>query len=49
MHVKTGKGWGELGTFNRKNGNNASFMIINKTLRWLKNKSYIGCYMFITR
>lgn len=26
-------GGGELDTFNNKNGNNASFMIINKTLR----------------
>lgn len=26
-------GGGELGTLNNKNGNNASFMIINKTLR----------------
>lgn len=34
MHVITGKGGGgELDTFNNKNGNNASFMIINKTLR----------------
>lgn len=27
------EGGGELDTFNNKNGNNASFMIINKTLR----------------
>lgn len=27
------RGGGELDTFNNKNGNNASFMIINKTLR----------------
>lgn len=36
MHVITGKGkgrGGELDTLNNKNGNIASFMIINKTLR----------------